>query len=173
MKHMFDLRSSSVTTRQSSSELDSALAAPSGWLRLPLSRLTSLNIGCTRHSQASLTLLSFARYFGIIQTSLASALAAPSVRNYADISIRSGHNPNVLLVWMILYSVRSLLPKSENSFYLRNTKLFYLEDECGTSWNAWPNQTMAHKRCTTFSAFIPFADSFYIVLSSLNDYFCS
>ena len=47
--------------------------------RLPLSRLTSLNIGCTRHSQASLTLLSFARYFGIIQTSLASALAAPSV----------------------------------------------------------------------------------------------
>ena len=47
--------------------------------RLPLSRLTSLNIGCTRHSQASLTLLSFARYFGIIQTSLASALVAPSV----------------------------------------------------------------------------------------------
>ena len=47
--------------------------------RLPLSRLTSLNIGCTRHRQASLTLLSFARYFGIIQTSLASALAAPSV----------------------------------------------------------------------------------------------
>ena len=47
--------------------------------RIPLSRLTSLNIGCTRHSQASLTLLSFARYFGIIQTSLASALAAPSV----------------------------------------------------------------------------------------------
>ena len=32
---------------------------------LPPSRLTSLNIGCTRHSQASLTLLSFARYFGI------------------------------------------------------------------------------------------------------------
>ena len=50
--------------------------------RLPLSRLTSLNIGCTRHSQASLTLLSFARYFGIIQTSLASALAAPSVVGY-------------------------------------------------------------------------------------------
>ena len=37
---------------------------------LPPSRLTSLNIGCTRHSQASLTLLSFARYFGIIQTIL-------------------------------------------------------------------------------------------------------
>ena len=37
---------------------------------LPPSRLTSLNIGCTRHSQASLTLLSFARYFGITQTSL-------------------------------------------------------------------------------------------------------
>ena len=47
--------------------------------RLPLSRLTSLNIVCTRHSQASLTLLSFARYFGIIQTSLASALAPLSV----------------------------------------------------------------------------------------------
>ena len=50
--------------------------------RLPLSRLTSLNIACTRHSQASLTLLSFARYSGIIQTSLASALAAPSVVGY-------------------------------------------------------------------------------------------
>ena len=50
--------------------------------RLTLFRLTSLNIGCTRHSQASLTLLSFARYFGIIQTSLASALAAPSVVGY-------------------------------------------------------------------------------------------
>ena len=86
---------------------------------------------------------------------------------------RQGLIPNVLLVWMILYSVRSLLPKSENSFYLRNAKLFYLEDECGTSWNAWPNQAMAHKRCTTFSAFIPFADSFYIVLSSLNDCCCS
>ena len=50
--------------------------------RLPLSRLTSLNIGCTRHSQASLTLLSFARCFGIIQTSLGSALADPSVVGY-------------------------------------------------------------------------------------------
>ena len=71
--------------------------------------LTSLNIGCTRHSQASLTLLSFARYFGIIQTSLASALAAPSVHSCVSISIHSRRNPNALLVWMIQYSVRSLL----------------------------------------------------------------
>ena len=77
--------------------------------RLPLSQLTSLNIGCTRHSQASLTLLSFARYFGIIQTSLASALAAPSVHSCVSISIHSRRNPNALLVWMIQYSVRSLL----------------------------------------------------------------
>ena len=131
VKHMFDLRSSSVTTRQSSSELDSALAK---------------------------------LYFFLRQK---------SVHSCADISIYSRRNPNALLAWMILYSVRSLLPKSENSFYLRNAKLFYLEDECGTSWNAWPNQAMAHKRCTTFNAFIPFADSFFIVLSSLNDYFCS
>ena len=46
---------------------------------------------------------------GIIQTSLASALAAPSVHSCADISIHSGHNPNVLLLSMNQYSGRSFL----------------------------------------------------------------
>ena len=47
-----------------------------GWLSLPLSRLTSLNIGCTRHSQASLV----------------SPLAAPSVLSVAPLrDLALGH----------------------------------------------------------------------------------
>ena len=62
--------SSSVTTRYSQSKLCLCSRCSIGCPCLPLSRLTSLNIGCTRHSQASLSLLSFARYFGIAKASL-------------------------------------------------------------------------------------------------------
>ena len=57
--------------------------------------------------------------------------------NYADISIRSEHNPNVPLVSMNQYSERSLLSISESYLFLRNPKQFYLENESGTSWYAW------------------------------------
>ena len=71
---------------------------------LPPSRLTSLNIGCTRHSQASLTLLSFARYFGITQTSLTLSSSVTT----RDSPSKLGLSSRCSIGWLLLSLLRRL-----------------------------------------------------------------
>ena len=71
---------------------------------LPPSRLTSLNIGCTRHSQASLTLLSFARYFGITQTSLTLSSSVTT----RDSPSKLGLSSRCSIGWVLLSLLRRL-----------------------------------------------------------------
>ena len=79
----------------------------------------------------------YSRHRGFLRFCLSEHGICHISHNYADISIRSEHNPNVPLVSMNQYSERSLLSISESYLFLRNPKQFYLENESGTSWYAW------------------------------------
>ena len=79
----------------------------------------------------------YSRHRGFLRFCLSEHGICHISHNYADISIRSEHNPNVPLVSMNQYSGRSLLSISESYLFLRNPKQFYLENESGTSWYAW------------------------------------
>ena len=80
---------------------------------LPPSRLTSLNIGCTRHSQASLTLLSFARYFGITQTSLTLSFSVTTRESRSKLGLSS----RCSIGWLLLSLLRRLqIPVNPNHY---------------------------------------------------------